>query len=1312
MVVITVLGVCFVGGPVSAATAGDLIKTANNSAVYYYDGVSRHPFSHAREYATWYSNFSGVKTISTEEMVGYNLGSTVVVRPGSRLVQFVSVKGDGTWDTTNTPNVYAVGANGTLNKINSAADAVAMYGSAWQNMIVAVPEYLASNYPLGSALSTTYPTGTLVKATGTTQVYYIDGTTKRPVTTDGFTANRFNNAYVLTVNSVSNYTDGTSITALETAVANPVAGTAVVTPTTGGLTVSLGAGNPAVGDPVLGGSDGVLFARFNVTAGSGDAVVTGMNIKRSSLGSYADFDKVWLVVDGARKGSTKTLNSADEASLLFSADSQKVTIANGATKVFELYGSVKSTASSGDYNALGITSLTTSSAVNGLPITGNALAVVTAVAPDVIIDDATIGSTANIGDTAVEVAKFEVKNNESNETAIFKGIALKSIAPIVATSNTKIAVDDFANFKLLDSDNNVVAGPVAMSADGYVRFTLATPFVIPAGTNKYEWFSVTADAVAGPNHVITLDVEEPSDVAVYGGTNMYRSDVDDTAFATHELILNNADFVVAVDTVLNPKARDVAENSTIVLLNANFTAANGPVSATGMTVLLEGADMDLDSDPTQEFDNLRVYVNNVLVSEKTGTDLGNTVSDTTQTIALTDSFSFSGVVPVRVEIDTKDLRDTTLTTIRASITAITGETRDSDGASIASTGTAVGSYATVAVPGYKIYRSSTPVSVTKVKGSKDVDFLGLDIKSNNTTTVKVNKLKLQLNPNDASVVEGSEFTAGQNDVQNIRLYAANGTTLLAAGKALNSSKQVEFTGLNLDVTSNGTKVIVRGDINSSLNDADFSAGNDGLYFIVVSSEGTANNNTYAADDSSGNDIEGSSYLVNVATGLIKVTVASTGTLTVTLSNDSPVSAQLLAGSTNNAIAQYKLVAANENIQVKKFRVGLLTGTAAGAALNTMADEISRVALYDGNTLLAETNSFAGGYTEFDITAKNLMVNAGSSNAKYLTVKVDLNSTTDTVLDSGSLVGAALIDVEAWGAINEVAPVSTVADGFAFAAPVDNATYDLDKDLDASETEVQMTDTTGITAGDIILIGSEQMYVQTVASGTSLSPVIRAFNGTTAAAHLDVTAATDTTVAHSIEGSYFKAYGNKVTITSGSTTPSGTLSAWSSYTDAFKFKLIPSANATEEAVLNSVKISLNTAIGILPSTSAGWYITQVALYNGAGTKISETTITTTNLEEATDTVNFGGGAAGDPSMTAEPISAGGEEFTVKVKTAIGAAGAIETGDKLQMSIANFGAYAATDGALAGDVNWDDSVATVIKWVDMGTTTSLTGGAFSY
>ena len=92
-----VVGAVSVPVHANVATAGDLIKTSANPAVYYLssDG-KRYTFNHEREYMTWYDDFSGVVSITNDEMFTYELGGTVVVRPGSRLMQYVSVQGDGT----------------------------------------------------------------------------------------------------------------------------------------------------------------------------------------------------------------------------------------------------------------------------------------------------------------------------------------------------------------------------------------------------------------------------------------------------------------------------------------------------------------------------------------------------------------------------------------------------------------------------------------------------------------------------------------------------------------------------------------------------------------------------------------------------------------------------------------------------------------------------------------------------------------------------------------------------------------------------------------------------------------------------------------------------------------------------------------------------------------------------------------------------------------------------------------------------------------------------------------------------------------
>ena len=108
-------------------------------AVYFYghDG-KRHAFPHERIYYTWYSDFSGVRVISADEMAALPLGRNVVYRPGSKLVKFLT-----------DPKTYAVGLGGELRWVTSESAATALYGSGWNKTTDDIPDSLYPDYSFG-----------------------------------------------------------------------------------------------------------------------------------------------------------------------------------------------------------------------------------------------------------------------------------------------------------------------------------------------------------------------------------------------------------------------------------------------------------------------------------------------------------------------------------------------------------------------------------------------------------------------------------------------------------------------------------------------------------------------------------------------------------------------------------------------------------------------------------------------------------------------------------------------------------------------------------------------------------------------------------------------------------------------------------------------------------------------------------------------------------------------------------------------------------------------------------------------------------
>ncbi|MFA6514469.1 MAG: M23 family metallopeptidase [Patescibacteria group bacterium] len=123
--------------------AGSLIRIPTTSSVYYCgaDG-KRYVFPNSSTYATWYSDFSSVKTISLEEMSKIMLGGNVTYKPGVKLVKIQT-----------DPHVYAVDLNGTLRLILTPAIAEKYYGKDWNKRVEDIPDTFFINYKIGEAVN-------------------------------------------------------------------------------------------------------------------------------------------------------------------------------------------------------------------------------------------------------------------------------------------------------------------------------------------------------------------------------------------------------------------------------------------------------------------------------------------------------------------------------------------------------------------------------------------------------------------------------------------------------------------------------------------------------------------------------------------------------------------------------------------------------------------------------------------------------------------------------------------------------------------------------------------------------------------------------------------------------------------------------------------------------------------------------------------------------------------------------------------------------------------------------------------------------
>ena len=125
-----------------AAGANDLVKCPDFSSVYYIaDDGNRYVFPNEKMYSSWYSDFSGVKTISCDDLASFPIGDRLVYQAGTRLVKIPS-----------DPSVYAVESNGVLREIPDEGTAKKLYGDDWSDRVDDVSEAFWSSFTVGQPL--------------------------------------------------------------------------------------------------------------------------------------------------------------------------------------------------------------------------------------------------------------------------------------------------------------------------------------------------------------------------------------------------------------------------------------------------------------------------------------------------------------------------------------------------------------------------------------------------------------------------------------------------------------------------------------------------------------------------------------------------------------------------------------------------------------------------------------------------------------------------------------------------------------------------------------------------------------------------------------------------------------------------------------------------------------------------------------------------------------------------------------------------------------------------------------------------------
>lgn len=167
------------------AQPGELVTAPNFDTIYYLNADGKRVvFPDEQTFASWYGDFSAVKTIPRDVLESYPLsGRNATIRPGTYLIKIQS-----------SPQVWMIGFPNVLFWLAQGESQVkAMFGEMWHERLVDIPEYYFANYSEGADLygHSLYPAGTLIHIEENNQWFLVTPEGQRPVTEKGMQENHF-----------------------------------------------------------------------------------------------------------------------------------------------------------------------------------------------------------------------------------------------------------------------------------------------------------------------------------------------------------------------------------------------------------------------------------------------------------------------------------------------------------------------------------------------------------------------------------------------------------------------------------------------------------------------------------------------------------------------------------------------------------------------------------------------------------------------------------------------------------------------------------------------------------------------------------------------------------------------------------------------------------------------------------------------------------------------------------------------------------------------------------------------------------------
>ncbi len=742
------------------------------------------------------------------------------------------------------------------------------------------------------------------------------------------------------------------------------------------------------------------YVVYRVTAGaSNDIQLSGLTLMRVGQGDADDLDKVWVEYNGVRVSNRQSPTTDDRINLIFSpalvvkAGSSIDLVVMAQMDALDAFGNPIS----GKYNAISLQSAndvaSTAAQVTGtFPLTGATMQTSGYLVTRLDYDPQGNDTNYDIGDTDVELGRFDLENLSDNKTVNFKYVAFKN----EGSADLEVAL---ANVGLYEAGKKL---PVTVQIAGdYLIFDNINSLIDDGKTRTY---TIRADIVDGDNNdTIQFRVRYLEDLRAFETSTGFGATGNWSDGATDFLptyTIEGGTITVSRDPSTPPTQSVALDSDEVTLLVAKLNVGQ-PFSADGLNLHV-CSNQNTPAGVANQLSDIKLYIGDSLIDSISGTATDFVASGTTNpcqgTVAndyiLTFDSSYTVTQDTKIKI-VADIDNAATTGNRFSAVVRAQDAGDHDflsGQSAEYTndenvlptdtvGQATGNVVTIQNSLVTVSRNdgfTSPEDV--VPGVQMETFAKWNIRANDAADLTIREAVIKTfdaagTDLDTSFIPACYLYIGGSQVGDAEV--PNG----AAGNAT-----MTFNGLNVPLARNTDKQMeLRCDISTG------APGGNVVGFQL-------NNLDIEDDNSNGATFNPTLPLANTA----YFQVQNTGTLTVVRDDSTPDSGFIVAESSGTGVFVLKMTAKNDAVQVREFSLGTVD-----SSFNTVNDTDGRVSLYElsypgGSTTAAAVN----GLVKFNLgSTSTLKINKDQS--VKVTVKAITNDITQAI-DTGKVLTLATI----------------------------------------------------------------------------------------------------------------------------------------------------------------------------------------------------------------------------------------------------------------------------------------------------------------